>query len=212
MGQLGGKGDDAVMFGRGGEGEARKSDVQEESLQRFQQLHVRAGVRSEDHGRPYIQIVGGGSEAAPLPARHGVAADVGKAMLRGDGGDGLHHRPLDAAEVHQNGTLGDAGGVLPHPLHGGAGPDGHQHQIAFRQILRRQRGVNGAAHPGHGHGLGVQVRTVDGVGGAVFDALGHGPADEAQADDANDHLTPPVPSRRRGALKASWPGRRTPRA
>lgn len=51
---------------------------------------------------------------------------------------------------------------------GGLRPDGHQNEIARWQVLLRQRGVDGAAHAGHGHGLGTQVRAVDGVARAAL--------------------------------------------
>lgn len=144
VGQLGGEGDDPVMLLGIGEGQPRKAQIQEEGLEGLQQLHVRALVRREDHGGPHIQVLGGGGEAAPLPSGHGMAADVGKAPLPGNGGDGGDHRPLDAAQVYQNGGGGDEGSMGPDPLHRGGGADGHQNKVALGEVFVRQRGVNGA--------------------------------------------------------------------
>ena len=148
MGQLGGKGDDPVVLLGLREGELGEAHVQKEGLQSLQQLHVGALVRGEDHGGPHIQVLGGGGKAAPLPAGHGVAADIGEAVLLGNGGQLLHHHPLDAAQVYQNGGRADLRGVLPYPVHRGLGPDGNEYQAALGQSLLVERAVDGPADSG----------------------------------------------------------------
>ena len=99
---------------------------------------------------------------------------------------------LHAAQVHHNGGFGDILRVVPDPLYGRAGADGNQNQIARPQVFLRQGAVHGPAHPGQGHGLLVQVRAPDGVGRPGLDALRHGPADEAQAHNADIHSILPI--------------------
>ena len=84
-----------------------------------------------------------------------MAADVGEAVLLRHGGDTAHHHPLHAAQVHHDGALGDEGRVALHPFDGGSGTDGDEQDVALGDVLLRQRGVDGAAHPGQGHGLMV---------------------------------------------------------
>ena len=136
---------------------------------------------------------GGGGKAAPLPAGHGVAADIGEAVLFRDGGDLLHHHPFDAAQVHQNGGLADLRPVSPRPVHRRLGADGHQDQITLGQGRLVQRTVNSAAQPGQHHGLLVQVDAIDGVAGPGFHTLGHRAPHQAQAHNSYPHACPSRP-------------------
>ena len=189
MGQLGGKGNDPVVLLRGREGNAPKAQVQEKVLHRLQLLRVRLPIGRQNHGSAHIEVLHGGDKPAPLPAGHGVSAHIGKAPLPGDGGDSLHYHSLHAAQIHQNPVGGDGGGMLPGPVDGGSRPNGQQHNVALGQGLLRQGAVTGAAHPGQLHGLPVQVNAIYAVAGALFDALCHRPANQAQPHNSNVHIS-----------------------
>ena len=175
------------MFLRVGVGQTGEADILENAIQQFQRVCVGIRGRSQNHGGACIQAVGGGGEAVQFPACHGVPAHIGESAILCDGSDGVHHNALDTAQIHQNGGTGNQMGVVPDPLDSIAGTDGHQNQITFRQVFVRQGGIDGTAHTGHIHGLGFQINAPDGVGGAEMNALGHGAADEAQADNADFH-------------------------
>ena len=192
--ELRGKGDDAVMLLGIGEGQARKADIEEKRLERFKQLHIRALVRRKDHGRAHIQAVRRGGKAAALAARHRMSADVGEAVLLGDGRELAHHRALHAAQVHKDRVPADSLRVLLHPFYRRGGADGDQHKVALLQIFRRQRRVDGAAHTRHHHGLLIEIAAEHGVRGARLDALGHRASDEAEADNADCHSLTPLSS------------------
>ena len=189
MRELRGKGDDAVMLLGIGEGQARKADIEEKHLERFKQLHIRALVRRKDHGRAHIQAVRRGGKAAALAARHRMSADVGEAVLLGDGRELAHHRALHTAQVHKDRVPADSLRVFLHPFYRRG-----QHKVAILQIFRRQRRVDGAAHTRHHHGLLIEVAAEHGVRGARLDALGHRASDEAEADNADCHSLTPLSS------------------
>ena len=191
--ELRGKGNDAVMLLGIGEGQARKADIEEKRLERFKQL-IRALVRRKDHGRAHIQAVRRGGKAAALAARHRMSADVGEAVLLGDRREFAHHRALHTAQVHKDRAPADSLRVLLHPFYRRSGTDGDQHKVAIRQIFRRQRRVDGAAHTRHHHGLLIEVAAEHGVRGACLDALGHRASDEAHADNADCHSLTPLSS------------------
>ena len=123
-----------------------------------------------------------------------MSADVGEAVLLGDGRELAHHRALHTAQVHKDRVPADSLRVFLHPFYRRGGTDSDQHKVAILQIFRRQRRVDGAAHTRHHHGLLIKVAAEHGVRGACLDALGHRASDEAEADNADCHSLTPLSS------------------
>ena len=173
------------MFLRSGKDDLTKTEGQEECLQGVDGLLIRALIGAEDHRGVPIELSVGVRETGDLFARHGMAADIEEAIFPCQRRYMFINIPLYTAKVYQDGRGRDGVGMVFDPFHEGAGRDRDQQNVAFLQSLPCQGRVDGTGIRGEGHGLGVEVVTVNGRDGVFLDGAGHGASDEAEADDAD---------------------------
>ena len=118
MGHLGGVGDHLVVMLRAGHGDAAEARGREQFFHTLQQGHIRVLRRYQYHGLPLVQVGPAVSAAPVLGARHGVAPQVGEAVLLRQGEARRTDFPLGAAAVDDDVLGGETGGHFRQPLDG----------------------------------------------------------------------------------------------
>ncbi len=171
------------MMGGGGNGNRGAAQGGRQSAQGVHRVFGRALWRGENVAGPPEEIVGGVLPSAPFPPGHGMAAHKKQAMFPAEGQAGIHNGGLDTADIGHDAAW--AQHVQDFPQHRPAGPGrkGQNHQIRLGHGggIRHPFDGAGLLHPSDGSG--IQVGSKHTVSAVAGEGLGHGTADQAQADN-----------------------------
>ena len=183
MGQLRGVGDHAVVNLAAADLDDAEADVAEKAGQLLQIARLCGRRGHEDHVRAGVQLRVRALVAGLGEARHRMAAGVAYAAGLRQRADFRRVARLDADQVHDHGPLLHLRDPLLQEGHRGGGvEDGNQH-VAGGEVCVCRDAVDRAL-PQRLLGDGERpVPAQHAAVGVLFDGLGHGAADEAQARD-----------------------------
>lgn len=131
-----------------------------------------------------------------------MPADEAEPVFRAEIGEVFHGKPLDAAQVDQEGAGPELADVLPHEGDRLLRVEGEKNQVAHRQVVFRDGLVDRAVRERLRKGPLVDVAAVDEVPGVFFERLCHRTADEPQPNDAD--AEGPLAFQPKHGIPSSW--------
>ena len=170
-------------MGGGGNGNRGAAQGGRQSAQGVHRVFGRALWRGENVAGPPEEIVGGVLPTAPFPPGPGMAAHKKQAMFPAEGQAGIHNGGLDTADIGHDAAWAQHVQDFPQHRPAGSGRKGQNHQIRLGHGggIRHPFDGAGLLHPSDGSG--IQVGSKHTVSAVAGEGLGHGTADQAQADN-----------------------------